>query len=292
MRPRPFRRAPPLARGAGRGVPRALGVSRGSAPPAASGARAGGGSGGARSGGRGGSAAGRGAEPGRAAAVPWVGTVLGSGGGQSGGRCPARPSPSRPAPVWGGCAVGRRRRRGLRPAEMDLAGTIILLCSCAAGAGGEEPPGLAGPWFGAVSFPPSFFSPSLVSGARGRGRRAPLSGAPRRQGRGWAASRAPRSARRFSPPGPLPRRPGTAWRPRPFPGTFPAEDRVSCSPLFFPPGCFSPRSVVFVFPSWLRFLPSGLPARCWWSLPGSLHSPSRPLPSPRNQEGRASESSA
>lgn len=155
--------------------------------------------------------------------------------------------------------MGRRRRRGLRPAEMDLAGTIILLCSCAAGAGGEEPPGLAGPWFGAVSFPPCLFLLSLspVSGAWGRGRWAPLSGAPRLQGRGWAASRAPRSARRFSPPAALPLRPRPAWRPRPFPGTFPAEDRVSCSPLFFPLGSFG--CVCFPLPALLPYFGTSRP---------------------------------
>lgn len=135
----------------------------------------------------------------RSAAVPWAGTVLRSGGGQSGGRRPARSSPSRPAPVWGGCAVGRRRwrRRGLRPAEMDLAGTIILLCSCAAGAGGEEPPGLAGPCFGAVSLPPSLFLPSLfLSRLRrsGPGAAGPaLRGAPA-PGPRLGPSRAPLSA--------------------------------------------------------------------------------------------------
>lgn len=229
-----------------------------------------------------GSAAGRAADPGPAAAVPWAGTVLPSGGGQSGGRRPARPSPSRPAPVWGGCAVGRRRRRrGLRPAEMDLAGTIILLCSCAAGAGGEEPPGLAGPCFGAVSLPPSLFllSVSPVSGARGRGRRAPLSGA---QGRGWAARRAPRSAAASARPGLSPP-PGAGLAPPPLPRDFPGEDRVSCSRspspsgparpcLFSPPGpAAAPRD-----------FPPGPAGRC----PAPSLAPAAASLS-RHQEGRA-----
>lgn len=53
-------------------------------------------------------------------------------------------APPYPGAGWGGCAVGRRRW-GLCPEKMDLARTIILLCSWAAGAGGEGRPGPLGP---------------------------------------------------------------------------------------------------------------------------------------------------
>lgn len=86
-------------------------------------------------------------------------------------------------------------------------------------------PASRGPALGPSPFlPPSFFrlSFSPVSGARGRGRRAPLSGAPRRQGRGWAPAGLPFPPA-AEPARASPRRPGSAWRP----GTFPAEVRVS-----------------------------------------------------------------
>lgn len=158
-------------------------------------------------------------------------------------------APPHPGADRGGCAVGRRWR-GLGPVKMDLARTIILLCSCVAGAGGEErpgPPGSAGPWPAALprgcrspSLPPSLSSLRRGAGLGAAGP-APRCAAPQRPGG------RPRLGRRLGLPfrrplpghGPhrparalSPRRLGLARRPRLFPGTFPR--RGPSQPFFSP----------------------------------------------------------
>lgn len=189
-----------------------------------------------------------------------------------------------------------RRWWGLGPVKMDLAGTIILLCSCAAGAGGEErpgPPGPAGSWPAALargcrplslspSFPPFVPPPSLARlGAGGGGPRSPgrRASAPRRQAAAGppagALLFAARSRARSAPscPGPRP----AAARVRPSapthcPGLCPAEDRTGQSRLFSPsslPGPLSPPAPRSALPSPARLPalgsglgPSGLSSRC------------------------------
>lgn len=150
--------------------------------------------------------------------------------------------------------------------KMDLAGTIILLCSCAAGAGGEVrpgPPGPAGPWPAALARGcrspslPSSLSAAARLGAGGDGPRSPgrRASASRRQAAagpsaGLLLSVACSPARPASPcPGPLPPPPGAGpVPPTPCTGLSHAEDRVSCCPFLssFPLlssaalGCASP----------------------------------------------------
>lgn len=113
-------------------------------------------------------------------------------------------APPYPGAGRGGCVAGRRRR-GLGPAKMDLARTIILLCSWAAGAGGEGWPDPLGPrglgWDAAFRLRLSPF-PSLGRRALSPGRRAaPPSAGPallipsRCSPCGWPGARAPLPAR-------------------------------------------------------------------------------------------------